>query len=133
LTVYGGGNQTRTYLNIMDTLQCVELTVNNPPEAGEYRVFNQFTEKFSINELAALVKHAAEHHGMKVNVDHVPNPRVEQDKHYFNPSNAKLRRLGLDPRKLSDVVLEQMLVDIQANQTRIDLDVIHPKVKWRQT
>jgi UDP-sulfoquinovose synthase len=132
LTVYGGGNQTRTYLNIMDTLQCVELTVNNPPQAGEYRVFNQFTEKFSINELAEHVKHAGEHHGLKVNVDHVPNPRDEQDKHYFNPSNENLRSLGLKPRKFSDVVLEQMLVDIQANQGRIDRDVIHPKVKWRQ-
>jgi len=96
-------------------------------------VFNQFTEKFSINELADLVKHAGEHHGLKVNIDHVPNPRVEQDKHYFNPSNENLRGLGLKPRRLSDVVLEQMLVDIQAKQDRIDKDVIHPKVKWRQS
>lgn len=132
LTVYGGGNQTRTYLNIMDTLQCVELTMNNPPQVGEYRVFNQFTEKYNINELAGLVKHAAEHHGMTVHIDHVTNPRVEQDKHHFNPSNEKLRALGLQPRKLSDVMLEQMFIDIHANQMRIDKDVIHPKVKWRQ-
>ncbi|HKQ29998.1 MAG TPA: NAD-dependent epimerase/dehydratase family protein [Burkholderiales bacterium] len=132
LTVYGGGNQRRTYLNVMDTLQCVDITVNNPPQAGEFRVFNQFTETFSINELAALVKKAGDEHGLKVSIDQLPNPRVEQDKHYYNPSNEKLRSLGLKPRKLSDVVLNQMLIDIKANIARIDKNIIYPKVKWHQ-
>ena len=58
LTVYGEGGQTRGFLNIRDTLQCVELAVANPAELGEFRVFNQFTEQFSVAELAELVARA---------------------------------------------------------------------------
>lgn len=132
LTVYGKGGQQRGYLNIMDTLQCVDITLRNPPGAGEYRVFNQFTEVFTINDLATIVTHACEHHGLQVRIDHLPNPRVEKDEHYYNPSNKSLLALGLKPQKLSDVVIEQMLVDIQSNVSRIDRDVMLPSVHWRQ-
>src|SRR5277367_1437993 len=55
LTVYGSGGQTRGMLNILDTLACVELAVNNPPDKGEFRVFNQFTETYSVRQLARMV------------------------------------------------------------------------------
>ncbi len=131
LTVYGRGGQKRAYLNIADTLQCVDITLNNPPQSGEFRVFNQFTEVFSINELAQIVKSAAGHHGVEVKIEHLKNPRVEKEEHYYNPSNDSLVALGLRPKKLSDVIIEQMLNDIRGNLARIDKSVILPTVKWR--
>src|SRR5437868_2423652 len=79
LTVYGQGGQTRRYLIIIDTLQCVELAVGSPPTEGEYRVFNQFTEQFSIVDLAELVQKAGAEYGLQVEVEHVDNPRVEKE------------------------------------------------------
>jgi UDP-sulfoquinovose synthase len=131
LTVYGKGGQQRGYLNITDTLQCVDITLNNPPPAGEFRVFNQFTETFSINDLAGIVQGAGKDHGLDVKISHLANPRVEKEEHYYNPSNSALVSLGLKPRKLSDVVIEQMLTDIKKEAARIDRTVFNPTVKWK--
>ncbi len=95
LTPYGKGGQTRGYLNIVDTLQCVELAVLHPAEAGEFRVFNQFTEQFSVVELAELVRHAGLEAGLDVRIEHVDNPRVELEDHYYNARHTKLLELGL--------------------------------------
>src|SRR3954451_757835 len=95
LTVYGSGNQTRGTLNIRDTLQCVELAIANPAEPGEYRVFNQFTEQFSVRELAALVQHAGHGLGLDVEIAELENPRVEAEEHYYNAVHTKLLELGL--------------------------------------
>ena len=100
LTVYGSGGQTRGFLNIRDTLRCVELAVENPADRGEFRVFNQFTEQFSVAELAELVKAAGEHLGYSVEVQHVENPRVELEEHYYNATHTKLLDLGLEPTLL---------------------------------
>ena len=97
LTVYGKGGQTRGFLNIRDTLECVELAVNNPAEAGEYRVFNQFTESFSVSELAELVQRSGAEVGLEVEIEHLENPRVELEEHYYNPVHTKLLDLGLEP------------------------------------
>src|SRR4051812_13598200 len=83
LTVYGKGGQTRGYLNIVDTLQCVELATLNPAESGEFRVFNQFTEQFKITELAETVQRAGQAHGLDVQIDHLENPRFEKEEHYY--------------------------------------------------
>ena len=101
LTVYGKGGQTRGFLNIVDTLQCVSLTAENPPAEGEYRVFNQFTEVFNVADLAEKVRHAAGELGIEVQVDHVVNPRLELEEHYYNPAHTKLLELGLKPTLLS--------------------------------
>jgi len=131
LTVYGKGGQQRGYLNITDTLQCVDITLNNPPPAGEFRVFNQFTETFSINDLAGIVQAAGKHHGLDVKISHLANPRVEKEEHYNNPANSALVSLGLKPRKLSDVVIEQMFTDIKKEEARVDRTVFNPSVKWK--
>src|SRR3954451_13105325 len=102
LTVYGSGNQIRGFLNIRDTLRCVELAVSTPAEAGDFRVFNQFTEQFSVIELAGLVKQAAEHLGYSVEVAHLENPRVEKEEHYYNAIHTKLIDLGLEPTLLGE-------------------------------
>jgi UDP-sulfoquinovose synthase len=131
LTVYGKGGQTRGFLNIVDTLQCVELTAANPPSPGEYRVFNQFTETFNVGELAEKVRHAAGELGIEVQVDHVENPRVELEKHYYNPSHTKLLSLGLRPTLLSETLIESMLEVIRRHQDRVLEDVIAPVTQWR--
>ncbi len=131
LTVYGGGSQTRGFLNIVDTLQCVELTAENPAGAGEYRVFNQFTETFTVAELAEKVKHAGGELGIDVTVDHVQNPRFEAEEHYYNPVHTKLPSLGLHPTLLSENLIESTLGVIQRYRDRVIPEVIAPSTQWR--
>jgi UDP-sulfoquinovose synthase len=131
LTVYGKGGQTRGFLNIRDTLQCVELAVDNPPEAGEYRVFNQFTEQFSVSELADLVQRSATELGMEVEVDQLENPRVEAEEHYYNPVHTKLLDLGLKPTYLGEELVESMLHAIERQKGRVIDSAIDPRTQWR--
>jgi len=133
LSVYGKGGQTRGFLNILDTLQCVELTAANPPAAGEYRVFNQFTEVFTVAELAEKVRHAGEEIGIPVQVRNVANPRVEQEEHYYNPKHTKLPSLGLQPTLLSETLIESALHVIDRYKGRVISDVIDPSTEWRPT
>jgi UDP-sulfoquinovose synthase len=130
LTAYGKGGQTRGYLNIVDTMRCVELSTLNPAGEGEMRVFNQFTEQFSVNQLAELVKEAGEHHGLEVTVDHVENPRVEKEEHYYNAKHTKLLDLGLEPHNLSEVLVETMFDAIAKYRDRVKMDHILPTTKW---
>ncbi len=131
LTAYGKGGQTRGYLNIVDTLQCVELACLNPAQEGEFRVFNQFTEQFSINELAEIVREAALHHGLHVEPVHVENPRVELEEHYYNAKHTKLLDLGLKPHLLSETLIESMFTAIERYKDRVIVDRIDPRTRWR--
>ncbi len=130
LTVYGKGGQTRGFLNIRDTLRCVELSILNPPPAGQYRAFNQFTQMFSVLDLAETVQREARKLGFGVEINHLPNPRVEAEEHYYNPRHEKLINLGLEPRLLSNVLVDSMLVTIRDHAHRIRREVIMPHVKW---
>lgn len=130
LTVYGKGGQTRGYLNIIDTMACVELSLQHPPEAGEYRVFNQFVETFSVNDLALKVQEAGKLLGLKVEVEHVSNPRLEAEEHYYNPVHSSLRLLGLQPHYLDPPTLVEMLRIVQKYRNRIDPTLIFPQVRW---
>jgi UDP-sulfoquinovose synthase len=131
LTVYGKGGQTRGYLNIVDTLQCVDLAVTNPAAPGEYRVFNQFTEQFSVMELAELVQRAGKEYGIDVRIDHVENPRVEKEQHYYNAKHSKLLDLGLQPHTLSETLVESMFEQIEKHRDRVRPEHIHPETRWR--
>ncbi|HEX6116578.1 MAG TPA: NAD-dependent epimerase/dehydratase family protein [Solirubrobacterales bacterium] len=131
LTVYGEGGQTRGFLNIRDTLQCVELAVANPPELGEYRVFNQFTEQFTVTQLAELVSRAAGEVGYDVEVRTYPNPRVELERHYYNATNTKLRDLGLDPHLLGEELVHSMLKMIERHRDRVIESAIAPRTRWK--
>lgn len=131
LTVYGAGGQTRGYLNIKDTLQCVELAAENPADSGEMRVYNQFTESFSVMELAETVKQAAEHLGYEVELNHMDNPRVESEEHYYNPTHTKLLDLGLEPRVLSETLVETMIHAVEKYKDRVIERAIDPTTKWR--
>ncbi|HEX3331026.1 MAG TPA: NAD-dependent epimerase/dehydratase family protein [Gaiellales bacterium] len=131
LTVYGVGGQTRGFLNIVDTLQCVELTADNPAGAGEYRVFNQFTETFTVAELAEKVRQAGAEVGIPVTIDNLQNPRFELEEHYYNPVHTKLPSLGLKPTLLSENLIESTLGVIQRYRDRVISDVIAPSTQWR--
>ena len=130
LTVYGGGGQTRGYLNIRDTLRCVELATMNPADRGEFRVFNQFTEQFSVAEIADLVAEAAGQVGIDVTIESFPNPRVELEQHYYNASNQKLLDLGLEPHFLGEELVHSMLNEIDRHRDRVIYRAITPKTKW---
>jgi UDP-sulfoquinovose synthase len=130
ITVYGKGGQRRGFLNIRDTLRCVELAIMNPAKPGEYRVFNQFTETFSILQLAELVAEQAHKLELDAEILHLPNPRVEQEEHHYNPTHTKLLDLGLKPRLLSNELLDAMIATILDYRDRIKHEIILPKVKW---
>jgi UDP-sulfoquinovose synthase len=130
LTVYGSGGQTRGFLNIRDTLQCVELAANNPADAGEFRVFNQFTEQFSVLGLAELVKQAGEHLGYSVEIQHCDNPRVEKEEHYYNAIHTKLLDLGLEPTLLGEELVESIIHAIERYKEHVIESSIDPRTRW---
>jgi UDP-sulfoquinovose synthase len=130
LTVYGAGHQTRGFLNIRDTLACVELAALNPAERGEFRVFNQFTEQFSVLGLAGLVKEAGEHLGYSVEVKHYENPRVEKEEHYYNAIHTKLLDLGLEPTLLGEELVESIIHAIERHKGRVIETAIAPQTRW---
>jgi UDP-sulfoquinovose synthase len=131
LTVYGEGGQTRGFLNIRDTLQCVELAASNPAELGEFRVFNQFTEQFSVAELAELVKRSGGEQGYEVEVNSYPNPRIEAEHHYYNAANTKLIDLGLKPHYLGEELVRSMLKTIERYKGRVIERAILPRTRWK--
>jgi UDP-sulfoquinovose synthase len=130
LTVYGKGGQTRGYLNITDTLQCVELALNRPAAGGEFRVLNQFTETFTVNDLAEKVVAAAASSGLDAQIEHIPNPRRELEDHYYNPKNTGLLELGLEPHYLTEEVLVGMIEYVQRHEPQVRREIISPRVAW---
>lgn len=131
LTVYGAGGQTRGFLDIRDTVRCIEIAVHNPADVGEFRVFNQFTEMFSVGDLALMVKKAGTSLGLNVEINHLENPRVEKEEHYFNAKNTNLLELGLQPHLLSDSLIDSLLNFSIKYKNRVDEKQILPKVKWK--
>jgi UDP-sulfoquinovose synthase len=131
LTVYGKGGQTRGFLDIRDTVRCIEIACLNPANPGECRVFNQFTEQFSVLDLAEMVQAAARKLGMRVTIDHLPEPRVESQGHYYNAKHSKLIDLGLQPHLLSDSLLDSLMNIAIRYQDRIDTSLFMPQVQWR--
>ena len=132
LTVYGKGGQTRGFLDLRDTVRCVEIACLNPAARGEFRVFNQFTEQFSVLELARMVQTAGKKLGLEVRVDHIPDPRVEAEEHYYNAKHSKLIELGLKPHLLSDSLLDSLMNIAIRYRDRIDTTKMMPQVNWRE-
>jgi UDP-sulfoquinovose synthase len=130
LTVYGSGGQTRGMLNILDTLACVELALDHPAEPGEFRVFNQFTESWSVLQMAEMVQ--AEF-GPQAAIEHTPDPRVEKEEHYYRAAHTKLLDLGLMPHLLDSKVIRSMLDVAEKFKGRVNPAAILPTVEWRAT
>ncbi len=132
LTVYGKGGQTRGFLDIRDTVRCIEIAVANPAERGKMRVFNQFTEQFSVAKLAEMVHQACQEMGLTAKIHHLDNPRVELEQHYYNAKNTKLIDLGLKPHYLSESLLDSLLNFAIKYKHRVDPTCILPQVRWRR-
>ncbi|HWE55647.1 MAG TPA: NAD-dependent epimerase/dehydratase family protein [Acidimicrobiales bacterium] len=130
LTVYGNGGQTRGIINIVDTVQCIRLAAETPAEPGEFRVFNQFTEQMSVRDIAATVS-AAWPGGCQV--DHVENPRVELEEHYYRAAHTGLLDLGLVPHLLSETLIDSMFRIVDRHKDRVSAEAIRPTVQWRAT
>src|SRR3984893_15511730 len=129
LTVYGKGGQTRGFLDIRDTLACIELAIRHPAKAGEFRVFNQFTESFSVSQLAQKVAGAVGGAG----IIHLDDPRVELEEHYYRAAHTKLLDLGLLPFLLGDELLTDLLSTARSHLGRLERVALEPKVMWRST
>lgn len=130
LTVYGQGGQTRGYLNIKDTMACVELALRHPAEMGQYRVFNQFVETFSVNDLAQKVQVAGQELGLNVEIQNIPNPRREAEEHYYKPVHTGLLSLGLQPHYLTKDTLIHILELILKHKKNINHELVYPKISW---
>jgi len=132
LTVYGKGGQTRGFLDIRDTVRCVELACLNPAARGECRVYNQFTEHFSVLDLALKVQLAGKQLGLNVEIDHIADPRVEAEQHYYNAKHSKLVDLGLEPHMLSEALLDSLVNIAIKYRDRVDPALMLPQVNWRE-
>lgn len=130
LTVYGKGGQTRGYLNLKDTLQCVQKSVENPPEPGRLAIYNQIMETFSVNDLALKVEAVGKGLGYNVEVQHLENPRKEAEDHYYNPTHQSLLQMGVEPHYLSDDALAAMFEAVAKYKDAIRTDVIFRGVRW---
>ena len=131
LTIYGSGNQIRGYINVIDTIKCIKIALENIPQKGELRIYNQFTEQFSVLELAKLVKNSLKHINVEVEVKKITNPRIEKEKHYYNAKHSNLRRLGLSPLKLNKNIIIEIAHYCQKLSHNIDRDIIQPRVNWK--
>lgn len=130
LSVYGGGSQTRAVLDIRDTVECVRLACENPADPGEFRVFNQATESFSVSEMAKVV---ADSYPGSVTIENMENPRVEAENHYYHFTHTALESLGLKPHLLSETLFHSMFGIIEQHRDRVDLEVLKPSVNWRES
>ena len=131
MSVYGKGTQKRAYLNLIDTINCVKISTKNPPQKGEFRVFNQFTEFSSLNEMANKIKLYADKNNIKAKIKHMNNPRIEQEDHYYKPTNTSLIKLGLDPIYINEKILAEMITKVQNYKDRILINTILPNIKWK--
>ena len=129
LTVYGQGNQKRGYINLIDSLNCVELALKNPPKEG-MSILNQFTETFTVNQLAKKIKKAAKNFKINVKIKSLKNPRQEKEKHYYNPKFTGLKKLGLKPTLMTEKVLTDMINLVIKYKKKINQNIILPRVKW---
>ncbi|MGH3823397.1 MAG: NAD-dependent epimerase/dehydratase family protein [Pseudonocardiaceae bacterium] len=132
ITLYGRGGQARGYIDIRDTMRCVELAIANPADAGEYRVFNQITEQFRLHDIADRVATTAAKRGVNTTIVSVPNPRVEAEDHHFNVVHTRLEELGLKPHLLDDPAIDNLLDLAVCHLDRVDPTVIEPRIDWRR-
>jgi UDP-sulfoquinovose synthase len=132
ITVYGKGGQTRGFLDIRDTLQCVELAAMNPADFGEFRVFNQFTEQFTVQELAEKVADGGRKLGWHPIIENITNPRFEMEEHYYNAKHTKLMDLGLQPHYLSDTLIDGLLETVRRQADRVNRRLLYPRHTWKE-
>ena len=134
LTVYGKGGQTRGFLALQDSIQCISLLIDNPPEKGEYRVVNQFDEQYSVSGLAERVKRMGDKKGLDVSIQRIENPRVEKEEHYYKADHDQLKKLGFKATRHIDDEIGVMLDDLSEFDYRIQekKDSLLRMIKWHE-
>jgi UDP-sulfoquinovose synthase len=130
LTVYGQGGQIRGLINIVDTVECIRISCENPPDRGEFRVFNQFTEQMSVLEIAETV---ARTYPGRCEIAGIDNPRVEAESHYYRAAHTRLLELGLVPHLLSETLLSSLFGIVGRHRDRVNPEAVLPAIRWRQT
>jgi len=133
MSVYGNGTQKRAFLNIQDTINCVQIASDNPAKKGEFRVFNQFTDFCSLNDMANKIKEFGDKKDLKPKVSHVENPRIEEEDHYYNPKNTSLISLGLEPIKFNENEIDKIYKVTQKYKDKVDLESLDPinRIQWK--
>jgi len=132
MTPFGKGNQRRGFLPLRDSMQCLTIAVENPPEKGEYRVFNQFEEVYNITELALKVQKIAKEFDIEAEVKKIENPRMEAEEHYYNPDHKHLLDLGYQPTHDMEAEMRLVFKDLIKNKDRIELrkEAVFPDIRW---
>jgi UDP-sulfoquinovose synthase len=130
LTVYGQGGQIRGLINIVDTVECIRISCENPPDPGEFRVFNQFTEQMSVLEIAQTVARTYPGPSQVAGID---NPRIEAESHYYRAAHTRLLELGLVPHLLSETLLSSLFGIVDRHRDRVNPEAVLPGIRWRQT
>lgn len=135
ITLFGAGHQKRGFLPLRDSMQCLTLAIENPPKAGEYRVFNQFEEVYGLTELAEKVKKVGDEIGLDVRVANYENPRKEAEEHYYNPDHQHLLDLGYRPTHDMESELKAMLTNLVKYKSRIEQvrSALIPDIRWDGT
>jgi UDP-sulfoquinovose synthase len=129
LTVYGSGTQMRAFIHLRDSIQCLLLAIGNPPKQGEkVRIFNQFTQMFSVIDIANLVAHVG-----AGNIGPIENPRIEKEGNRLSALNAELRNLGLRPTMLNTELVREIITIATRHKGRVNADVIRPLSFWRRS
>uniref|UniRef100_A0A6M3XXH1 Putative NADH dehydrogenase n=1 Tax=viral metagenome TaxID=1070528 RepID=A0A6M3XXH1_9ZZZZ len=139
LTVYGRGNQQRGFLPLKDSIQCLTIAIKNPPLKGEYRTWNQFENIYSINILAKKVQEAMNGNEVRyikdlfktIPIKHIPNPRLEAEDHYYNPTHQTLLNLGYEPTTDIQGEITNLIKDLLPYKERIIKELIMPITNWR--
>ena len=120
LTVYGEGGQTRGFLALIDSIQCISILLEKPAEESEYRVINQFDEQYNVAELAKKVQDVGNKKGLDIEINQVINPRKEKETHYYKADHFKLKELGFKPTRKIDDEISLMLDDLSLFKDRIE-------------
>ena len=131
LTIYGTGNQIRGYINLSDSIKCINLALENPAMAGQLNIHNQFTEQYSVNQLAKKIQLALGEIGIKCSSKKITNPRIEKEKHYYNAKNSNLIKFGLNPRLLDNKIIIEMAEYVTKYKKNVNKKIIMPKVNWK--
>ena len=131
----GASGQKQGFLPLIDSMACLRLAVENPPEPGEYRVFNQFEAAYTVAEPAEMVQAVVADIGLHVEITHYDNPRKEMEEHYYNPDSQHLLDLGYQPTRDIKTIMKQTILDLIPNEVQIarHIKVLVPDICWDST